>query len=347
MAIRQIFIATALALVAAATTAQGPPGRSTAPPGVVVAVATEQDFPLAVEALGNAYANEAVEIRPEISAKLTSIQFQEGEMVEAGQVLAELENVEPLAEVATARANMVEIEAQYKRLQQLYKTQAVSESQIQQLQAQREAARAAWAAAEARLEDTVIRAPFAGRLGLRRISVGSVVTPSTVITTLDDTSSIKLDFDVPEVFLARVSRDVPVIARSAAWPDVAFEGAVTSVDSRVDPVTRTVKVRSEIPNAEGRLRAGMFLTVVLLREVNNALMVPEAAIIPDRSTQSVFVVVEGDTAEKRLVKTGRRRPGQVEIIDGLSPGERVIVQGTQKARPGQPVRVIETQEDGA
>jgi membrane fusion protein (multidrug efflux system) len=332
MAIRQIFIATALALVAAATTAQGPPGRSTDPPGVVVAVATEQDFPLAVEALGNAYANEAVEIRPEISAKLTSIQFQEGEMVDAGQVLAELENVEPLAEVATARAN---------------KTQAVSESQIQQLQAQREAARAAWAAAEARLEDTVIRAPFAGRLGLRRISVGSVVTPSTVITTLDDTSSIKLDFDVPEVFLARVSRDVPVIARSAAWPDVAFEGAVTSVDSRVDPVTRTVKVRSEIPNAEGRLRAGMFLTVVLLREVNNALMVPEAAIIPDRSTQSVFVVVEGDTAEKRLVKTGRRRPGQVEIIDGLSPGERVIVQGTQKARPGQPVRVIETQEDGA
>jgi membrane fusion protein (multidrug efflux system) len=347
MAIRQIFIATALALVAAATTAQGPPGRSTDPPGVVVAVATEQNFPLAVEALGNAYANEAVEIRPEISAKLTSIQFQEGEMVDAGQVLAELENVEPLAEVATARANMVEIEAQYKRLKQLSKTQAVSESQMQQLQAQREAARAAWAAAEARLEDTVIRAPFAGRLGLRRISVGSVVTPSTVITTLDDTSSIKLDFDVPEVFLARVSRDVPVIARSAAWPDVAFEGAVTSVDSRVDPVTRTVKVRSEIPNAEGRLRAGMFLTVVLRREINNALMVPEAAISPDRSTQAVFVVVEGDTAEKRLVKTGRRRPGQVEIIDGLSPGERVIVQGTQKARPGQPVRVIETQEDGA
>ena len=193
----------------------------------------------------------------------------------------------------------------------------------------------------------MIRAPFAGRLGLRRISVGSVVTPSTVITTLDDTSSIKLDFDVPEVFLARVSRDVAVIARSAAWPDIAFEGVVTSIDSRVDPVTRTVKVRSKIPNAEGRLRAGMFLTVVLLKEVTDALMVPEAAIIPDRSTQYVFVVAEGDTVEKRIVKTGRRRPGQVEILDGLLPGERVIVQGTQKARSGQPVRVIRTQEAGA
>ena len=112
-----------------------------------------------------------------------------------------------------------------------------------------------------------------------------------------------------------------------------------------DPVTRTVTVRSEIPNEEGRLRAGMFLTVTLLKEVTDALMVPEAALVPDRSTQSVFVVDENGVAEKRLVRTGRRRPGQVEILDGLSPGEWVITQGTQKARDGQAVRVIRELEE--
>jgi membrane fusion protein (multidrug efflux system) len=325
-----------------AAVGQGPPGQG-ASPRVIVAVATEGDFPLAVEALGNASANEAVEIRPEITATLMGISFREGDEVESGQILAELENVEPLADLAAARATLVEIEAQYNRLKQLFQTQAVSESQLQQLEAQREAARAALAAAEAHLEDTVIRAPFSGRLGLRRVSVGSLVTPSTVITTLDDTSSIKLDFDIPELFISRVDRGLFVVARSAAWPDIEFYGTVTSVDSRVDPVTRTVTVRSEIPNPEGRLRAGMFLTVTLLKEVTDALMIPEAALVPDRSTQSVFVVDSGGLAEKRVVRTGRRRPGEVEILDGLSAGEQVIVQGTQKARDGQAVTISETQ----
>lgn len=341
----RLLMAALMALSAQLALAQGPPGRDSGPPGVVVAVASEQDFPLAVEALGNASANEAVEIRPEITAKLMKIRFREGQEVEAGDILAELENVEPLADRAAAQATLVEIDAQYNRLQQLYKTQAVSESQLQQLEAQREAARAALAAADARLQDTVIRAPFAGRLGLRRVSVGSLVTPNTVITTLDDTSSIKLDFDVPELFISRVEPGLFIIARSAAWSGVEFYGIVTSVDSRVDPVTRTVTVRSEIPNPEGRLRAGMFLTVTLLKEVTDALLVPEAALVPDRSTQSVFVVGEGDVVEKRVVRTGRRRPGQVEIVEGLSPGERVIVQGTQKAREGQAVRVMATEEN--
>ncbi len=323
----------------AATIAQGPPA-----PGVIVAVADMQDFPLAVEALGNASANEAVEIRPEITATLTSIEFDEGQRVEAGAVLATLENVEPLADLAAARATLVETEAQYNRLRQLFETQAVSESQLQQVEAQREADRAAVAAAEARVDDTVIKAPFNGRLGLRRVSVGSQVNPATVITTLDDTGFIKLDFDVPEIYLSRLERGLLVTAHSAAWPDFDFQGTVTSVDSRVDPVSRTVTVRSIVPNLEGRLRAGMFLTVTLLKEDVTALMIPEQALVPDRSTQSVFVVTEGEVVEQREVRTGRRRPGQVEILDGLAAGERVIVEGTQKARAGQPVTVLETLE---
>lgn len=319
-------------------------GQGPGTPGVVVAEAQMKSFPLAVEALGNASANEAVEIHPEITARLTSIDFEEGQFVEAGDKLAELENVEPLAELASARAGLVDSQSQYRRSQELFKTNAVAESELQQLEAQREADRAAVAAAEAQVEHTVIRAPFSGRLGLRRVSAGSLVSPGTVITTLDDTSSIKLDFDIPEIYLSRMESGLNVIARSAAWPDVDFVGRVSAIDSRVDPVSRTVMVRSLIPNEEGRLRAGMFLTVTLLKENVEALMVPEQALVPERSTQTVFVVATDNIVEQRQVKTGRRRPGEVEILEGLEAGERVIAEGTQKARNGQAVTIMNTQE---
>ena len=313
-------------------------------PAVVVSEASIKPFPLAVEALGNASANEALSIFPEIVARITSINFEEGQYVSAGDRLVELENAEPLAELASARARLVDSEAQYRRSKELFKTNAVAESQLQQLEAQREADRAAVAAAVARVQDTVITAPFAGWLGLRHVSIGSLVNPSTVITTLDDTSSIKVDFNVPEVFLSRIAKGLTVIAKSVAWIDEEFIGTVTAIDSRVDPVSRTIKIRSEIPNPEGKLRAGMFLTVTLLKQNIDALMIPEQALVPERSTQSVLVVGADNIIEQRTVKTGRRRPGEVEILDGLEAGERVVVEGTQIARNGQAVSILKTVE---
>ena len=305
---------------------------------VLVAEATVASFPLVVEALGNAAANESVEIRPVISATLTHIEFEEGQEVQAGAVLARLENVEALAEVASARATLAESDAQFRRMSELYKTKAVAESQLNEITARRDADHAALAVAEARLNHTVVRAPFAGRLGLRRVSPGSLVGPMVVITTLDDTRTIKLDFDVPEVFLARLETGLEVNARSAAWAEEVFLGKVVSVDTRVDPVSRSVKVRALLDNETGHLRAGMFLTVTLFRQDIEALLVPEEAIVPERSEQFVWVVGPDGTAEYRAVRTGRRRPGEVEILDGLQAGERVIVEGTQKARPGAAVQ---------
>ena len=335
------FVSTFL-LLANPGLAQSPRGGPAQPPGVIVSPATVKVFPLAVEALGNALANDAIEIRPEITATLTRINFDEGQYVEAGTVLVELENVEPLADLAAARATLVDSESQYRRTEELFKTQLTSESQLQQLEAKREADRAAVAAAQARVEDTVIKAPFSGLLGLRRVSAGGRVTPSTVITTLDDTTSIKLDFDIPEVYLSQIQEGLEVSARSVAWQGVEFSGTVASIDSRVDPVSRTVTVRSIIPNVEGRLRAGMFLTVTLLKQDMVALIIPEQALMPERSTQSVLVVGDDNVVGRRTVQTGRRRPGEVEILEGLSEGDRVIIEGTQKARPGQPVTIIET-----
>jgi membrane fusion protein (multidrug efflux system) len=308
--------------------------------GVVITEARIKSFPLSAEALGNARANEAVDIRPEITAAITSIEFEEGEPVEQGEVLVRLESSEPLADLAAARAALVDSESQYRRSRELYETRVVSESELEQLEARRDADQAAVNAAQSRLDHTVIRAPFAGQLGLRRVSLGSIVGPSTVITTLDDTSRIKLDFDVPEVFLSRLVTGLAVVAMSAAWPDMAFEGVVTSVDTRVDPVSRTITVRALLPNEEGRLRPGMFLTVTLLKDDVVALMIPEQAIVPERSKQFVFVVGEGNVVERREVRSGRRRPGEVEILDGLAEGERVIIEGTQKVRPGSVVEAV-------
>jgi membrane fusion protein (multidrug efflux system) len=258
-------------------------------------------------------------------------------------VLLKLENSEPLADLAAKKAALIDSESQYRRSSELFKTKVVSASQLEQLEARRDADLAAVKAAESRLAHTVIRAPFAGQIGLRRVSLGSIVGPSTVITTLDDTSQIKLDFNVPEVFMARLQMGLTVTARSAAWPDLLFSGNVISIDTRVDPISRTITVRALLPNDESRLRPGMFLTVSLLKDDVVSLVIPEEALIPERSKQFVYVVGDGNMVERREVLTGRRRPGQIEILEGLEPGERVISEGTQQARPGMPVNIVEQQ----
>jgi membrane fusion protein (multidrug efflux system) len=310
-------------------------------PGVVVVAVRMQAFPLSAEALGNARANESVDIRPKISAALASIHFEEGQEVVAGDVLVKLDNLEQVADLAAARAALVESDASYQRSKELFQNNVVAESQLLQDEARKVAGEALVSVAEARLADTIVRAPFAGRIGLRRVSVGSLLSPATVITTLDDTKTIKLDFDLPEVFLSRLEPGLTVKARSAAWRGEEFVGVVTSIDTRVDPVSRTIRVRSTMPNDEGRLRPGMFLTVTLLNESIETLMIPEQALIPERSTQSVMVVDDNQIVELRQVIIGRRRPGQVEILEGLVSGEKVIVDGTQKARDGQAVQIIE------
>jgi membrane fusion protein (multidrug efflux system) len=241
---------------------------------------------------------------------------------------------------------LVESDASYKRSSELFRNNVGSESQLLQDEARRIANEAMVAVAEARMAETIVRAPFAGRIGLRRVSLGSLVGPGTVITTLDDTDVIKVDFDLPEIYLSRLEPGLVIKAHSAAWPDQDFTGSVSSVDTRVDPVSRTIRVRSVMPNDQGLLRPGMFLTVTLLNDRTEALLIPERALIPERSVQYVYVVGDNLLAERRVVSIGRRRPGEVEILSGLSAGERVIVDGVQKVRDGKPVRIL-TRETGS
>jgi membrane fusion protein, multidrug efflux system len=294
-----------------------------------------------VEALGTLRANEAVDITAKIGNQVTAVRFTEGQRVTSGQVLVELDGAQARADLAAAEAALAESRSAFNRSRDLYTRQALSQSQLEQIEATLKGNEARVDSARARVADTVIRAPFAGRVGLRRISVGSLISPGTVITTLDDTSVMKLDFDVPELFLSILESGLTVAANSVAYPDQDFLGRVSSVDSRVDPVSRSVTVRAELPNDEGLLKPGMFMTVRLSREPAPALVVPESAIVPERGKVYVFAVVDG-RAVRREVQVGRREPGRVELVAGVVEGERVVVEGTQKVRDGSAVTEVQS-----
>jgi membrane fusion protein (multidrug efflux system) len=329
--------------------ASGPPAaaggaRTSAAPLVALAPVRAERVSRKLEALGNARANESVDISAKASNIVTAVKFRDGERVRRGQVLVQLDDAQVRADVAAAQAALTESESQYNRSRELLSTQALSKSSFEQLEATMKANRARLAAANARLEDTVIRAPFSGRVGLRRVSVGSLISPGAVITTLDDTSVIKLDFAVPENFLATLREGLTVRATAPAFPGRTFTGKVASIDSRVDPATRSVTVRALLANEDGALRPGMFLNVALANDERDALVIPEEALTPEAERQFVYVVA-GGKAERREVRIGGRRPGSVEIVAGLTAGEQVIVEGTQKVRDGGAVRAGEKTAD--
>lgn len=322
----------------------GPPagagGRANVATAVTTSPVRSERLSQKIEALGNARANESVDISSKTSNIVTAVRFRDGENVRARQVLVQLDDATARADVAAAQAAVTESESQYNRSRELLSTQALSKSSFDQLEATLKANRARLQAATARLEDTVVRAPFSGRVGLRRVSVGTLISPGDVITTLDDASVIKLDFSVPETYVSTLREGLAVRATAPAYPGRTFIGKVASIDSRVDINTRSVIVRALLSNADGALKAGMFLNVSLAKDERETLVIPEEALTPEAEKQYVFVVADGK-ALRREVRIGGRSPGSVEILAGLEAGERVIVEGTQKVRDGVAVTAID------
>lgn len=289
-------------------------------------------------ALATARANEAIDVTPRISSVVSAIRFDEGQAVGEGDVLVELDSREIRADLDLAEANLRERRSRFGRLEALAASQVVSEIELEEIRAQLQVAEAQVNSARARLDDTIIRAPFAGTVGLRRISVGGLVQPNTVITTLDDIGVMKLEFSVPEEYLSVMSEGLAIEARGAAWPDRLFIGTVVSVDSRVDPMTRSLAVVAEIPNDDGDLKPGMFLQVEIDRRRQDVVLAPESSLVPRQGRQYVYVVDEG-RAREREVKLGTRLPGHVEVVNGLNAGEEIVTQGVQRLRDGLPVRM--------
>ncbi len=336
-----------LLLLSACSSESDAPQRSAAPRAIEVVTTQVQPSPWrdSIEALGTTGANESVTITAKVTETVARVNFSDGDLAESGQVLVDLTGRAEVAQLEEARAALKETQQQLDRQQGLVTAGTIARSQLDTQVAARDSARARMDAIRARLADRVITAPFDGVLGFRQVSPGTLVTPGTAIATLDDISVIKLDFSVPETFLGSLAAGQQITARSAAWPGQDFSGVVTTVDSRIDPVTRSVQVRAEIPNPERLLRPGMLMTLQLFRPERQVLAIPELALLQVGSTAFVYRVDAEGSVEQVDVAIGARRRGEVEIVSGLQAGNRIIVEGTVKVRPG--ARVVEAKAAAA
>lgn len=328
----------------ASSGAPGTAGGFKRPPTpVVTAPAERQPISDIIEAIGTTVANESVTLTAKVTDTVSRVRFNDGALVESGAVLLELTNTEQAALLAEARANAEEAERQRKRLEDLYEQRTIPLSQVDEARARSNAAEARYNSLLARLDDRLIRAPFSGLLGFRQVSAGTLISPGTAIATLDDVSVVKLDFEIPEVFLAQLTPGLTLQAASPAYPEQPFDARIESIDTRIDPATRTATARALIDNPETLLRPGMLMTVELRTTAREALVIPETALVQRSGRALVYVVTDADSdaggkmAVLRPVTIGVRLDGLAEIISGLQAGERVIVEGTIKVRDGSAV----------
>ncbi|WP_114952470.1 efflux RND transporter periplasmic adaptor subunit [Sphingosinicella terrae] len=335
---RSVFILLAL-LLAGCGSGAAEKGGERAAPLVKAAPASPARFADRIEAVGTARANEQVTLSAPVTERIVRLAFDDGSYVQRGQVVAVLQQAQQTAQLREVQARSREAEQQLERVEELkgrgFATRADYDTQI----AAAAAARAQAQAVRAEIGERVIRAPFAGWVSLRNISVGAIASQGTEIATISDVSTIKLDFTVPETMLSAIREGQPIEARSDAYPDRPFRGRIHTIDPVVDPSTRAVTVRARLPNPDRLLRPGMLLTVVIENAPRMSLSVPELAVIGEGESRFVYVVDAQGRAQRTPVRTGARAGGRIEILAGLRPGQRVITEGVVKVTHGIEVRL--------
>ena len=312
---------------------------------------TLAEFTDSLEAIGTARANEQVLITSKPSDFVEQILFNDGQVVNKGDVLVKLNNHQALAKVSELNANLSESMAQFKRFQELLTSNATSKSLVDQQEAKTKAIAAQLQSARTKLDDLTIKAPFSGVLGFRDISLGAYIDAGSIITSLDDLSVIKVNFTLPERFLTTIEVGQTITARSSAYKNKQFTGRISAIDSRINPSTRSINVRANIENKALKLRPGMLLNLTLVRQQQTLMQIPESAIIPIEEEHFVFVVEQGESGQKlakrKNVTIGRRQAGLVEVISGIKLGQQVVTKGTLKLRDGAVVSLVNEPEQPA
>ncbi|MFV0475124.1 MAG: efflux RND transporter periplasmic adaptor subunit [Pikeienuella sp.] len=324
---------------AAAEATETGPGRSERAVSVEIAAARMAVLERNVEAVGTTRAKQSVEITPLASGRIVELAIIPGDRVEAGAVLARLDDEIQRADLAEAEALLDEQRRATARAEQLRQSRAIAVSVAEQARADLAVAEATLNRAKRRLEDRVIRAPFAGHVGLSDADLGARVDIDDMLTRLDDLSEVEIEFSLPETLFADIAIGMPVSAISAAFADRAFTGAVAMIDNRIDPVSRAFRLRAAIPNPAGELPAGMFMSLSLTLSADEALVVPEEAIVAQAADTFVFVIEDG-RARRRAVVTGLRKAGMIAIESGISAGDQVVTRGLQRIRDGAAVEVV-------
>jgi membrane fusion protein (multidrug efflux system) len=297
------------------------------------------DFVDEAVAVGNVKSNESVVLRPETAGRIAAIEFRDGTVVTRGTVLVSLDAAVQDAELQQARANLALAQSNHRRNQELLERKFVSQQALDNSAAALKVQEAAVQLAEAKVAKTRVRAPFAGMVGLRNVSVGDYVKEGQDLINIEDIATLRIDFRLPETYLGRIAKGQVVDVTTDALPGERFKAVLDAVDPMVDTGGRSISSRARLDNAAGKLRPGMFVRVRLqFGERKGALMLPEQAVVPGaRST--VFKVVEGKV-ESVPVRLGVRRAGQVEVVEGLVAGDLVVTAGQMKLRPGAAVRPV-------
>jgi len=332
----------ALAALLAAGCARKEPAAAQArggdrPVPVTIQRVASTPFNDSLQALGTVKARESITVTAKVSEIVQAVHFDSGDVVAAGAPLVTLSGQQQQASLTEALAASDEAERLLRRQNELAAQQLIARATLDTQRAARDAARARVAQIRAQLGDRTIRAPFAGVLGIRQVSPGALVTPGTAIATLDDVARVYVDFPVPETQFAVLAPGQSLHGRAAAYPGRAFDGVVSTIDARVDPATRAVTVRGEFPNIDRALRPGMLVQIDLQQAERQALRIPEIALVQVGSDSFVFRVGADDKVERADVQAGTRANGLVEIRSGLKAGDRIVVDGTGKLKPGDRV----------
>jgi len=311
--------------------------KGSRPVPVIGTASIVRDLPRIVTAVGTLDANESVNLTSKITAKIRKLTFGDGDIVTKGTPLVFLDATEAKAEVAESVAALGNSRKLYERAVKLYKSGNAPKARVDLLLSEMQVEQAKVSADKARLSEYVIKAPFTGVVGFREVSAGALVRPGDMITTLDDISKLKLDFYLPEIHLAHVKTGQQFSTQSVAYKGRQFKGKVLSIGSRVDPVSRVVRVRGNLSNEDRALKPGMFLSVILETGTEkDALLVPEHSITVSPAGQFVFSVKDG-TVKRLEIEVGQRVQGWVQVLSGLGVGDVVVTEGLQKIRDGRKV----------
>lgn len=293
-----------------------------------------------VTALGTGIANNSAQIISPTSDFIIELNVREGKAVKKGEVIARLHDVQEKARVAELENILADQMRQLERLKNLATTQATAQSLLDEQQTKVNTTFAQLDVAKAQLAEMTIRAPFNGYMGLRQVSEGAYITSGTQITTLDELQNIKVAFSVAEHYLSEIQVGMPITVTNSAYGSIPFRGQVAAIDTRLDPVTRTVTVHGVLPNNDLRLRPGMLLHVKLELSNQSALQIPEKAVLPLQNRHYVFIVDENNVVTQKEITIGERIPGWVEILNGVEEGEEVVSEGLQKIRTGLTVNKV-------
>ena len=322
----------------------GGPGGSGGGRGQTVSevVISTRSFTDEIRVLGVARGRRSVNITSSTTELITGVLFTDGQRVSAGTPLVELQAREEDAGIIEARAQVAQAQRQFDRYKSLADRGIAPRVTAEDAETALATAQASLTAAQARRGDRLIRAPFAGVLGLSSVTAGTLVNPGGIITTLDDIDVVRVDFPVPERYLGVLRAGTPIRATIDAYGDEVFGGRIALIDTRINEQTRAVTVRAEIPNPGARIRPGMAVQVAIQQGQRTAPAAPEAAVQYEGEGAFVYRIARGDrgsTAQRVEVATGSVEGGFVEIVSGLNAGDSIVGSGLNRIQPGAPVRV--------